>query len=303
MAVKPKRAVKDNVFRNLFSRSEYLLQLYQSLHPEDTETTEDDLGNVTLETMLVGNEYNDLGFTVKDRLIILVEAQSTWTENIVIRSLFYLTSTLKEYFMQRKASLYSTAKVKFPKPELYVIYTGEKEDCPDTVSIRRDYFPGEYCCIEAEAKIIRQDASNKITSQYIGFCKVFNSCIKKYGWTQKAIQETLKICKDRDLLKKYLEDHEAEVIEMMTLLFDENYVTEAYENEIRQNALNEGRAKGRAEGREEGIEIGELRGREEGRAGTYFSLARRNLISKAVAADEMGISVAELEKKLQESSF
>ena len=293
MTIKPKRAVKDSVFRRLFSRSEYLLQLYQSLHPEDTEATENDLTNVTLEGMLVGNEYNDLGFTVKDKLIILVEAQSTWTENIVIRSLFYLASSLKEYLMQHKANLYSTTKVKFPKPELYVIYTGEKEDCPDTVSIRKDYFPGEYCCIEAEAKIIREDKSSSITSQYIGFCKVFNDCVKKYGWTQKAIEETLRICKDRNLLKKYLEEHEAEVIEMMTMLFDENYVSEAYENEIRQIAMNEGRE----EGREEGIGIG----REEGIIDTYTTLVRKNLIAKDVAANEMGISVAELEKKLQES--
>ena len=62
----------------------------------------------------------------------------------------------------------------------------------------------------------------------------------------------------------------------MTMLFDENYVAEAYENEIRQIALNEGR--------------------EEGYAGAYISMVRRNLISKAVAANEMGISVAELEK-------
>ena len=67
----------------------------------------------------------------------------------------------------------------------------------------------------------------------------------------------------------------------MTMLFDENYVAEAYENEIRQIALNEGR--------------------EEGIVDTYTTLVRKNLIAKDVAANEMGISVAELEKKLQES--
>ena len=88
---------------------------------------------------------------------------------------------------------------------------------------------------------------------------------------------------------------------MLTMLFDENYVSEAYENEIRQIAMNEGREEGREEGigigREEGIGIG----REEGIIDTYTTLVRKNLIAKDVAANEMGISVAEFEKKLQES--
>ncbi|MDO4988760.1 MAG: hypothetical protein Q4E17_07045, partial [Synergistes sp.] len=76
-AVKPKHTTKDSVFKSLFSHSEYLLQLYRSLHPEDTEITETDITDITLESVLAGREYNDLGFTVKDKFIILVEAQST----------------------------------------------------------------------------------------------------------------------------------------------------------------------------------------------------------------------------------
>ena len=34
-----KRTIKDSVFRNLFSQKEYLLQLYQALHPEDKNVT------------------------------------------------------------------------------------------------------------------------------------------------------------------------------------------------------------------------------------------------------------------------
>ena len=82
---------------------------------------------------------------------------------------------------------------------------------------------------------------------------------------------------------------------MLTMLFDENYVSEEYENEIRQIALNEGIARGEARGREEGIGIG----REEGIIDTYTTLVRDDLISKEVAAKKLGISVAEFEKKMQ----
>ncbi len=38
-----KQTVKDSVFTDLFGHSKYLLQLYQSLHPEDTAVQENDL--------------------------------------------------------------------------------------------------------------------------------------------------------------------------------------------------------------------------------------------------------------------
>ena len=37
------RNIKDSVFCDLFGRQEYLYQLYQVLHPEDTENGPDDL--------------------------------------------------------------------------------------------------------------------------------------------------------------------------------------------------------------------------------------------------------------------
>ena len=74
---KLKRTAKDTVFRDLFSRPKYLLQLYQALHPEDTDVTEQDLKIVTLQNILANGIYNDLGFFAKDKLLILVESQST----------------------------------------------------------------------------------------------------------------------------------------------------------------------------------------------------------------------------------
>lgn len=102
---KMKLAVKDTVFRDLFSQKKYLLQMYQALHPDDTTITADDLNIVTLKSILMNGIYNDLGFMVRgNQLLILVEAQSTWSPNIVIRSLMYLMDTYQEYFREKKLS-------------------------------------------------------------------------------------------------------------------------------------------------------------------------------------------------------
>ena len=51
--IKPKLTIKDSVFTNLFRDKKYLLQLYNTLHPDDTSVTEDDINDVTLEHVLV----------------------------------------------------------------------------------------------------------------------------------------------------------------------------------------------------------------------------------------------------------
>ena len=78
-----KLTIRDSVFSDLFRDKKYLLKLYQTLHPEDTETTEDDLVDVTIQNVLTNDLYNDLGFRNKDRIVILTEAQSSWSVNIV----------------------------------------------------------------------------------------------------------------------------------------------------------------------------------------------------------------------------
>ena len=82
---KTERNVKDSVFCDLFSIPEYLLQLYRALHPEDTETDQDDLTIITLSSTFIRAMYNDLGFLAGNRLIILVEEQSSWSYNLPIR--------------------------------------------------------------------------------------------------------------------------------------------------------------------------------------------------------------------------
>ena len=168
---KMKLAVKDTVFRDLFSQKKYLLQMYQALHPDDTTITADDLDIVTLKSILMNGIYNDLGFMVRgSQLMVLVEAQSTWSPNIVIRSLMYLVETYQDYFRENQIKLYGSHKVDMPKPELYVIYTGDKGSHPDVLSLKDEFFSDKDRCIDVKVKIIYLQDSDDIISQYIGFC-------------------------------------------------------------------------------------------------------------------------------------
>ena len=234
-----KHTLKDSVFTSLFKEKKYLMQLYQALHPEDRDVTEDDLQDVTVSNVLVNEVYNDLGFRVGAKLLILIEVQSTWTVNIIFRALMYLVQTYREYFKSTGQSLYGSRKLKMPVPELYVIYTGARKDRPEEISLSKEFFGGKEICLNVKMKMIYDGREGDIINQYVAFTKVCNEQVKVYGRTRKAIQEVIRICKDKDVLKEYLESREQEVLDMMMELFDEQEVLRSYVQSEKHEAVEE----------------------------------------------------------------
>lgn len=219
-----KRTIKDSVFTNLFGDSKYLLQFYQAIHPEDKNVKEDELRTITLENILTDDIYNDLGFIKGDKIMILAEAQSTWTSNIIIRALEYLVNSYRRYFTENGMDLYQSKKVSLPKPELYVIYTGNRKKRPDRITLSEDFFQGENTAIEVTVKMIYDGRNGDIINQYVTFTKILNEQIRLHGGTKKAILETIRICKDENILKEYLESRESEVVDIMMQLYDQEEI-------------------------------------------------------------------------------
>ncbi|MBR7044443.1 MAG: hypothetical protein IKI23_02130, partial [Lachnospiraceae bacterium] len=56
----------------------------------------------------------------------MVEAQSTWSANIMYRCLEYLLSEWKQHLSGTEQNIYKKKAVSLPIPELYVLYTGEE---------------------------------------------------------------------------------------------------------------------------------------------------------------------------------
>ncbi len=223
-----KHTIKDSVFTNLFKEKKYLVQLYHALHPERKGVTEEDIKEVTVSNVLVDDIYNDVGFMVGSTLLLLVECQSTWTVNIIFRALMYLVQTYREYFRKTKQNLYKSKKLEMPEPELYVIYTGNRKTRPEEISLKEEFFDGKDICIDVKVKMVYDGRDGDIINQYVVFTKVCNEQVEVYGRTRKAIQEAVRICKDKNVLKEYLESREQEVVDMMMELYDEQEILKSY---------------------------------------------------------------------------
>ena len=64
---------------------------------------------------------------------------------------------------------------------------------------------------------------------------------RQHGMIPKAVTETIRICKDRNVLREYLLDREKEVVTIMMSLFDEEQIMKSFikserVDEARENA-------------------------------------------------------------------
>ena len=223
------RQIKDSIFSDLFGDKTRLLQLYRALHPEDESASEDDIANVTMKNILMVDLYNDLGFTVRDRLLLLVEAQSTWTVNVVFRLFLYLAETWGEYVKVTQQNIYGTKKITLPKTECYVVFTGERKDTPNVISLFDELHPCDTGMIDLKVRVIFGEVAHEgsdILQQYIAFSRELDAEFKDKGRTVEALTVAIERCKSKNILRDYLETREKEVVNIMTMLFDQGYVNE-----------------------------------------------------------------------------
>ena len=234
-----KHTIKDSVFTDLFQDKKYLIQLYRTLHPEDQDTTEEQLSDITIHNIMTNDVYNDVGFMVGEKLLILTEAQATWTENIAVRILIYLMVTYQYYIKKTKQNVYKSKKIRLPKPEMYVIYTGDRKERPEYISLAKEFFDGQNVFLDAKIKVLYGSDQGDIISQYVTFTKVYDEQRKLHGRTRKAVTETIRICKDKNVLKEYLEEREKEVENIMLAMYDEKEILREYIESERYEAAQE----------------------------------------------------------------
>ncbi len=124
-------------------------------------------------------------------------------------------------------------KVELPKPELYVIFTGERKDLPEYISLKDEFWDGD-AVVDAKIKVIYDGQPGDIINQYVTFTRIANDQMNKYGRTQKAAEETIRICINEDVLADYLKEKEVEVLDIMTALFDEEEVSRRYQLRLKK---------------------------------------------------------------------
>ena len=243
-AGKINREVKNSVFLDLFGRKEYILKLFHSIHMDVEDITEDDITVVTIENVLTIKPYNDFGVLLnrkKRKLLIMAEAQSQWSINVIFRIWEYVIDTLMNYFINNGYDLYSTPKLPMPDVETYIIYTGKSipkilssgeletdEYGQQILSLNREFFNSEKGKPELTAKVLNFRNSSGIIEEYIRFSQVFDEQRLIYKEDpENALKEIFRICREEGILNDYLAEHRAEVEKIMMTIVSPEYLEKA----------------------------------------------------------------------------
>ena len=107
----------DSLFTMLFKTKEEVLNLHRTLHPED-EITADSILLCTLRNVVINNRYNDLAYLVDNRLIILIEHQTTKNPNLPLRLLLYLALEYERIIREMGIDLFGKSLHRLPAPAL-----------------------------------------------------------------------------------------------------------------------------------------------------------------------------------------
>jgi len=197
------------------------------------------LSLITLENVLTIHDYNDLGLLARNRLIVLAEAQATWSPNIIFRLADYYFDSAMKYLITKNVDLYSSTKMDVPDVEAYVIYTGKRKIECDELSLNELFFDGKKGKPEFKAKIIHGAYKGGIIEEYMGFCRIWDQNVVKATSAddkRSAIVKTVELCIEKGYMAEYFREHRSEVEKIMLTMLTPEYVQLAAERTMKIKA-------------------------------------------------------------------
>lgn len=277
-----KRDYKSRMFTMIFRDKKELLQLYNAVGRRNYEDPELLTIN-TLENAIYMSMQNDLSFVIDSRLS-LYEHQSTYSPNLPLRFLMYL-SDLYEKMIEGK-NVYGTKIIQIPAPKFIVFYNGKKERPEREVIKLSDAYMtrDEEVSLELSVDVLNINVGHN--KELLGACKTLGDYseyvyrVREYAKEmsiEEAVDRAIDECIREDILKEFLERNRAEARAMSIYEYDQ----EEHIRLEREDAFEDGRK----EGREEGIGLGENK-------------KLRELVEKKV---KKGLSISEIADMLEES--
>ncbi|GAB7140800.1 Rpn family recombination-promoting nuclease/putative transposase [Deferribacterales bacterium RsTz2092] len=306
------REYKDTVFTKLFSDKGRLVELYNAI--DDVHyAVSDGITINTLENVLFMGRRNDISFTIADKLVVLMEHQSTINDNMPLRFLEYI-ARLYEGIVDDEA-VYKRNRLTIPRPEFIVLYNGVTSLKADDYYIKlSEMFAKDetrkdtHNFLELEARVLNVNKGHNrkvlrasgTLGDYAEFVEVVRQETKGIDSEDKvalasAMERAIRICIERGILKDFLYKHSREVMNMgmLTSEFDINVAKRVWREEAFDEGMLIGMQKGEQKGKQEGKQEGER---------TKTLETARNFLALGMPLDTIskgtGLSLAKL-KELQ----
>ena len=245
------RLYKARLFVMIFEDKKKLLELYNAVsgkHYEDPELLEIN----TLENAIYMSMRNDLSFLIDARLS-LYEHQSTYSPNLALRFLFYLSDILSG--MTADANLYGTKKVQIPAPRFVVFYNGEEEQPDRQILKLSELYAVKEEVPKLEMEILMLNVNQGHNPELMEACHTlweyaeYTGRVRKYAKDQpiaEAVERAITECIREGVLREFLEKNRREAKNVSIYEYDQ----EKHIRQEREEAWEAGREAGERKGEE-----------------------------------------------------
>jgi predicted transposase/invertase (TIGR01784 family) len=244
------RNIKNSVFTTLFNNPDILRELYSAI--EGVTIPPDTLVDInTLTDILYRGRINDMSFTIDNRLVVLIEHQSTINDNIPLRMLMYVARVYEKIINWKK--IYQAKLEKIPSPEFIVLYNG-KYKYPDYAELKlSDAFKDveglkltDSDTIPLELIVHVYNINYGHNPEILKRCETLNSYSISMDkvWEYRnnksldnAEKKAIEYCIEKDILKEFLEAHGSEVLNMLMSEWNQDEALEVAREEGREDGL------------------------------------------------------------------
>lgn len=289
------RRYKDRLFRFLFQDKKDLLDLYNAVSGS-SYTDAEGLEIVTLDDVIFMNMKNDLSFIIAEQMN-LYEHQSTYSPNMPLRGLWYLSRQYEGWVAERGKDVYGSKRIKLPTPEYIVFYNGKQE----YEDYREEHLSDSFekgrgsGCLECTAVMLNinrghnQELMGKCKRlwEYSEFVAEVNENLEKRVSLKTAITRAIDSCIEKGILEDVLRKNRAEVLHM--------FLTEYDEKKHMKTVYNEGYEEGEQAGYNRGEQVGYHKGEQAG-----YSKGEQNGYKKGEQAGERNLLERKVRKKWEQ---
>lgn len=239
---------KARIFEMLYSDKKELLELYNAVNGTEYEDSEQ-LEINTLENAIYMAMHNDVSFVI-DMKLSLYEHQSTFSPNLPLRYLFYISDLYS--MITKEDNLYGERMIRIPTPKFIIFYNGKKERPEKEVLklssmyLRTDENPS----LELEAVLLNinpgyNDNLKSVCKSLRDYAEYTNR-VRKYAKKmpiEEAVEIAITECIQEGILAEFLSKNRSEAKSVSIYEYDE----EKHLRMEREDAREEGRKEGKAE--------------------------------------------------------
>ena len=108
--------------------------LYRALRPDDSEIREEELRLLSPAIQEDGAICADLCLIARERDILLAGVQENLSQAVPYRLTRCYRSYMDLFIRENRLNPYTPVPIQLPKPEIFLIYLGDKTDIPDHIT-------------------------------------------------------------------------------------------------------------------------------------------------------------------------